>query len=193
MLSRAFRESANPFRFPTDSSLIRGSRHLSLRLDRNFSVGVTKRLNVLGKQSDGIAYSLSSSGSQNLKVNHPGRAYNPFLNIITTQLYSTLATLPQISTHSRHTTIYWNPEDASSTQSNYHYIWLRDHCRCPKCFHEVTKQRLVNTFSIPHGLRPSRIAADSEGLKVFCEQLSPICPLYHSSKIREFVRAANRR
>lgn len=29
-----------------------------------------------------------------------------------------------------------------------HHIWLRDHCRCPKCFHSVTKQRLVNTFEV---------------------------------------------
>lgn len=29
-----------------------------------------------------------------------------------------------------------------------HYIWLRDHCRCPKCFHAATKQRLVNTFEV---------------------------------------------
>ena len=29
-----------------------------------------------------------------------------------------------------------------------HHIWLRDHCRCPRCFHPVTKQRLVNTFEV---------------------------------------------
>jgi trimethyllysine dioxygenase len=27
-----------------------------------------------------------------------------------------------------------------------HNIWLRDHCRCPKCFHSITKQRLHSTF-----------------------------------------------
>lgn len=25
-------------------------------------------------------------------------------------------------------------------------VWLRDHCRCSKCFHEITKQRLIETF-----------------------------------------------
>ncbi|KAI9339288.1 hypothetical protein BDR26DRAFT_803183, partial [Obelidium mucronatum] len=27
-------------------------------------------------------------------------------------------------------------------------IWLRDHCRCPQCFHKETKQRLVDTFDV---------------------------------------------
>ncbi|KAI8612196.1 hypothetical protein BC830DRAFT_1067945, partial [Chytriomyces sp. MP71] len=27
-------------------------------------------------------------------------------------------------------------------------IWLRDHCRCSQCFHEVTKQRLVDTHEV---------------------------------------------
>jgi trimethyllysine dioxygenase len=25
---------------------------------------------------------------------------------------------------------------------------LRDHCRCPQCFHPITKQRLVDTFEV---------------------------------------------
>ena len=29
-----------------------------------------------------------------------------------------------------------------------HHIWLRDHCRCPSCFHPITKQRLLNTFEV---------------------------------------------
>lgn len=29
-----------------------------------------------------------------------------------------------------------------------HNIWLRDHCRCPECFHPVTKQRLLDTFGV---------------------------------------------
>lgn len=29
-----------------------------------------------------------------------------------------------------------------------HHLWLRDHCRCPQCFHPVTKQRLFNTFEV---------------------------------------------
>ena len=29
-----------------------------------------------------------------------------------------------------------------------HHIWLRDHCRCPECFHSITKQRLIRTFEV---------------------------------------------
>lgn len=29
-----------------------------------------------------------------------------------------------------------------------HNIWLRDHCRCPHCYHPKTKQRLLNTFQV---------------------------------------------
>ncbi|KAI8926411.1 hypothetical protein BC831DRAFT_511713 [Entophlyctis helioformis] len=45
----------------------------------------------------------------------------------------------------------------------FHGIWLRDHCRCSECFHEITKQRLVDTSSIPLDIRPSSasIAAGS--------------------------------
>ncbi|KAF2280155.1 Trimethyllysine dioxygenase [Westerdykella ornata] len=32
-------------------------------------------------------------------------------------------------------------------------IWLRDNCQCSTCFHADTKQRLHDTFQIPHNLR----------------------------------------
>lgn len=41
---------------------------------------------------------------------------------------------------------WWGPHPVFS-----HHIWLRDHCRCPECFHPVTKQRLVNTFEVCGG------------------------------------------
>ncbi|KXS22428.1 Trimethyllysine dioxygenase [Gonapodya prolifera JEL478] len=39
-------------------------------------------------------------------------------------------------------------------KSEYHNIWLRDHCRCPQCFHPKTKQRLVPSHAIPLNIRP---------------------------------------
>ena len=30
-----------------------------------------------------------------------------------------------------------------STPSLYHFSWLRDHCRCSKCFHPGTQQKLT--------------------------------------------------
>jgi hypothetical protein len=35
-----------------------------------------------------------------------------------------------------------------NVQTVSHHIWLRDHCRCPDCFHPITKQRLLNTFEV---------------------------------------------
>ncbi|TPX36712.1 trimethyllysine dioxygenase [Synchytrium microbalum] len=46
-------------------------------------------------------------------------------------------------------------------ETAFNMIWLRDHCRCPKCYHTVTKQRLVDTFSIPRDIRPSTIHVEN--------------------------------
>ncbi|KAI6004337.1 Trimethyllysine dioxygenase [Pisolithus marmoratus] len=50
--------------------------------------------------------------------------------------------------------------------SHFHHVWLRDHCRCANCFHPVTKQRLVNTFQIPRGIKPIHHHASTEGLEI---------------------------
>ena len=64
-------------------------------------------------------------------------------------------------------------------------MWLRDHCRCPKCFHPVTKQRLLNTFDvgtqllyvlvfshaklqIPKDIAPILVEPQPAGLEVTC-------------------------
>lgn len=36
-------------------------------------------------------------------------------------------------------------------------LWLRDNCQCPKCIHLDTKQRQVDTFSIPSTIMPTNI------------------------------------
>ncbi|KAF9020975.1 Trimethyllysine dioxygenase [Hymenopellis radicata] len=46
-------------------------------------------------------------------------------------------------------------------------MWLRDHCRCPKCFHAITKQRLVNTFE------PLSVESKPEGLLISCKSTWP--------------------
>lgn len=48
-----------------------------------------------------------------------------------------------------------------------HNLWLRDHCRCPKCYHPQTKQRQLDTFSIAPDLKPLGVEATAEGLLVF--------------------------
>ncbi|KAI6125641.1 Trimethyllysine dioxygenase [Pisolithus croceorrhizus] len=58
--------------------------------------------------------------------------------------------------------VLWSPQN----WSRFHHIWLRDHCRCPSCFHPVTKQRLVNTFQIPRDIKPAHHHASMEGLEI---------------------------
>ncbi|KAH9930105.1 uncharacterized protein B0H18DRAFT_1084000 [Fomitopsis serialis] len=58
---------------------------------------------------------------------------------------------------------------AAGLTTGSHHIWLRDHCRCPQCFHPVTKQRLVNTFEIPF---------DPQGLEVTWPSAQPHTSFY---------------
>ncbi|KAH9068175.1 hypothetical protein EDB83DRAFT_636043 [Lactarius deliciosus] len=73
--------------------------------------------------------------------------------------------LPTSSANEREVFIQWD----GTTRSKFHHIWLRDHCRCPRCFHSVTKQRLINTFEIPPGLEPVSTRSTADGLQVVCE------------------------
>jgi trimethyllysine dioxygenase len=50
--------------------------------------------------------------------------------------------------------------------SRFHGIWLRDHCRCPSCFHPVTKQRLVDTSTIPLGVKPAVMTVAQDKLLI---------------------------
>lgn len=54
----------------------------------------------------------------------------------------------------------------SGEEAVYHSIWLRDHCRCPRCFHPVTKQRLVPSYRIPLDIAPRGVRAAPDGLVV---------------------------
>jgi len=54
----------------------------------------------------------------------------------------------------------------TQTESLYQNVWLRDHCRCPKCYHPETRQRLVNTFAIPVDIQPRSIQVNENGLTV---------------------------
>ncbi|KAG2347921.1 Trimethyllysine dioxygenase [Suillus weaverae] len=58
--------------------------------------------------------------------------------------------------------ILWGPQ----RWSRFHHIWLRDHCRCPDCFHPITKQRLLNTFEIPADIKPIHVQGSTDGLEV---------------------------
>ncbi|KAF8348894.1 hypothetical protein F5887DRAFT_1059858 [Amanita rubescens] len=70
--------------------------------------------------------------------------------------------LPLVSKDERKVSIGWDTRH----WSRFHNIWLRDHCRCARCFHPVTKQRLLNTFEIPTNISPLDVAAMADGLQV---------------------------
>ncbi|OBZ87965.1 Trimethyllysine dioxygenase [Choanephora cucurbitarum] len=56
----------------------------------------------------------------------------------------------------------WNARKTSL----FSHFWLRDHCRCKECYHPVTRQRLVDTFSIPRDIKPTAVDSTEEGLSV---------------------------
>ena len=45
-------------------------------------------------------------------------------------------------------------------------VWLRDHCQCSTCLHPQTKQRQVDTFSIPSEPETKSVSTSTEGLTV---------------------------
>ncbi|SPO46427.1 related to trimethyllysine hydroxylase [Moesziomyces antarcticus] len=72
--------------------------------------------------------------------------------------------VPGVTTDAKSRAVYitW----ASGITSKFHNIWLRDHCRCPQCYHPTTKQRLLNTFEIAPDAQPISAEATTEGLLV---------------------------
>ncbi|KAI9223198.1 hypothetical protein BC828DRAFT_376494 [Blastocladiella britannica] len=46
---------------------------------------------------------------------------------------------------------------ASKPPVAVHTLWLRDHCKCPQCWHPMARQRLVETHKIPKDIKPSKI------------------------------------
>lgn len=50
--------------------------------------------------------------------------------------------------------------------SKFHHVWLRDNCRCEKCFHPHTRQRLLDTLKIPLDIQPARIGVEAEGFSI---------------------------
>lgn len=77
---------------------------------------------------------------------------------------TTSAPSPRVATDVQSKSVYvtWS----SGITSKYHNIWLRDHCRCPHCYHPSTKQRLLNTFEIAPDMQPTSVESTTEGLLV---------------------------
>lgn len=49
------------------------------------------------------------------------------------------------------------------SRSEYHYIWLRDNCRCPGCLHPLTLERQLFTADIPREIEPAALALAADG------------------------------
>ncbi|KZV64432.1 Trimethyllysine dioxygenase [Peniophora sp. CONT] len=76
--------------------------------------------------------------------------------------------LPRCTPGEKEIFVHWD----GSQFSRFHNLWLRDHCRCSKCFHPVTKQRLVPTFEIPSDIQPASVTAKPEGLEIIWQPAS---------------------
>lgn len=50
--------------------------------------------------------------------------------------------------------------------SHFQHFWLRDHCQCSECRHPETKQRLVDTFTIPRHIKPTAVEGTETGIQL---------------------------
>lgn len=124
---------------------------------------------------------------------------------------SRAAARAELSTDSSRATIPWV---SPSGTSHFHPLFLRDHCLCPICTHEETRQRLTHTSSvsemsilfsfasffykrsdrcvdwlqIPFDLQPKKYAPTAEGLAVTCALFNDSRCFFRLTKL-EFCRA----
>ena len=61
----------------------------------------------------------------------------------------------------------------SLTYGEYHlellYIWLRDHCRSPKCYNHKTNQKNVDNYSLPLDITPRDVDYNGTVLTLLCK------------------------
>lgn len=67
-----------------------------------------------------------------------------------------------ISDKPDHLEVLW----ADGHASIFHYIWLRDNCRCSCCFHPEAKERMIDTHSIGLGIRPTSSFIEGNDLRI---------------------------
>ena len=48
-------------------------------------------------------------------------------------------------------------------QSEFHYLWLRDNCFCPRCRHPQTLERTVDLVALPGEIRPAAAIVTQSG------------------------------
>ncbi|OJJ36648.1 hypothetical protein ASPWEDRAFT_108689 [Aspergillus wentii DTO 134E9] len=62
-----------------------------------------------------------------------------------------------------HVQLKVNPE---GNIGNFGPFWLRENCQCAKCIHPDTKQRAIDTFSMPLNVRARNVEYDTGGAKI---------------------------
>lgn len=56
--------------------------------------------------------------------------------------------------------------DIDGVTTQFHHIWLRDNCHCSECFFDTTKQRLLNSATIPPDIHPTDVAASGNNISI---------------------------
>ncbi|XP_071477420.1 gamma-butyrobetaine dioxygenase-like [Diadema antillarum] len=71
------------------------------------------------------------------------------------------------TTIARSLTVFWD-EGLGGASQDYPYVWLRDHCRCPKCFHAGFQTRLseFKDFDIDIDIKDVVIGDDGRSLSI---------------------------
>jgi trimethyllysine dioxygenase len=54
--------------------------------------------------------------------------------------------------------------DHADEESDHHFLY--DHCRCPKCFHSQTKQRLKTLTDVPLDIAPESVEYSDSGINI---------------------------
>ncbi|KAK8843432.1 trimethyllysine dioxygenase [Kwoniella newhampshirensis] len=82
--------------------------------------------------------------------------------------------IPTVTFDEHQTIVSW----PDGRQSQFDNFFLFDHCRCPKCFHAKTKQRLKTLTEIPSDIHPMSVETDSTGLHITWSTSPPHTSVY---------------
>ncbi|WDD90648.1 TauD/TfdA family dioxygenase (plasmid) [Burkholderia sp. FERM BP-3421] len=67
-----------------------------------------------------------------------------------------------LTSHHRHLQIDWQDGRAG----RYHWVWLRQACRCDRCFNNYCHQRHFDPSVVPADIQPTSVATDHVGLRI---------------------------
>ncbi|XP_071963138.1 gamma-butyrobetaine dioxygenase-like isoform X1 [Antedon mediterranea] len=61
----------------------------------------------------------------------------------------------------------WLSLQFDQNQKNYPYVWLRDNCKCSKCYHEVASQRLLQFVDLDIDVEAKSMHVSESGKDIF--------------------------